>query len=111
MTAPHASSPVTRRRLLALSAAAGANLVLAPVLAQSRNPRVDEVIAAVPAVDLHSHAGGRLVNLRNASPFNVAERMKRGRFSVVTMAAVADRAVIGMTGGRIMAQREPRAGE
>ena len=45
---------------------------------------LDDVLA-VPAVDLHSHAGGRLVS--NKAQYNVAERIVQGRFGTVTMAA------------------------
>jgi membrane dipeptidase len=108
------SSPEARRRFLRIAGGAGvalASLGAMPRSLAQADPRVAEVLAGVTAVDLHSHAGGRIVNTRTASPFNVAERMKRGRFGVVSMAVVADRSVISSTGGRIAAFRQPRPGE
>ncbi|MCD6074409.1 MAG: rane dipeptidase family protein [Rhodospirillales bacterium] len=71
---------------------------------------LDDVLA-VPSVDLHSHAGGRLVS--NKPRYDVAERMVRGRFGTVTMAAIADQSVIRQSspGGPIKAYREPKPGE
>jgi membrane dipeptidase len=70
---------------------------------------LDDVLA-VPSVDLHSHAGGWLPN---RTRYDVAERVVRGRFGTVTMAAIADATVIRQSspGGPIKAFREPKPGE
>jgi len=108
-------SPGGRRRFFRIAGGAGVALsslgAISRSSGQAADPRVAEVMASATAVDLHSHAGGRIVNTRSASPFNVADRMKRGRFGIVTMAVVADRSVISSTGGRIAAFRQPRPGE
>lgn len=69
---------------------------------------VDDVLAT-PSVDLHSHAGGRLV--AGKPVYDVANRMERGRFGIVTMAAISDSAVIRNQGGAIKAVRVPAQGE
>ena len=108
------ATSVTRRRLLQLAGSVGFALTsgraVARSLAQTADPRVAEVIAAVTSVDLHSHAGGRLVG-GGPGPFNVAERMKRGHFGVVTMAAIADRPLLRRNGVRLFASRQPQPGE
>lgn len=71
---------------------------------------VDDVLA-IPAIDLHSHAGGAIIS--NKTRYNVAERMIQGRFGTVTISAVADLAVIRQQerGGPVKAVRDPRPGE
>ncbi len=95
----------TRRRLLA-GLAAGAAVTLSARYAKA-GP-VDDVLAT-PSVDLHSHAGGRLVS--GKSVYDVANRMVQGGFGIVTIAAIADSAVIGNQGGAIKAVRAPAPGE
>jgi len=109
------ATPASRRQFLRLAggagfAATGAS-AMARSLAQAADPRVAEVIAAVTSVDLHSHAGGRLSGSNGPAPFNVAERMKRGHFGVVTMAAIADRPLLRRNGVRVSAIRQPQPGE
>ena len=102
----------SRRRFLQLAGGASVAMTSLRALAQGADPRVAEVIAAVSAVDLHSHAGGRVTGSSNGpAPFNVADRMKRGHFGVVTLAAIADRPLLRRTGDRIYAARAPQAGE
>jgi membrane dipeptidase len=95
----------TRRDVL-LGLLAGSTLLARPGWAAP----LDDVLA-IPAVDLHSHAGGRLVS--NKTQYNVAERIVRGRFGTVTMAAIADQTVIKQAspGGPIKAYRTPAPGE
>ena len=95
----------TRRDVL-LGLIAGSALIARPSWAAP----LDDVLA-VPAVDLHSHAGGRLVS--NKAQYNVAERIVQGRFGTVTMAAIADLTVIRQAspGGPVKAYRTPAPGE
>ncbi len=96
---------LTRRDLLS-GLVAGSALLARPSWAAP----LDDVLMT-PAVDLHSHAGGRLVS--NKAHYNVAERMVRGRFGTVTMAAIADVTVIRQAspGGPVKAYRTPQPGE
>lgn len=96
------------RRALVLGALAGSASVLVPRFLSAAP--LDDVLAT-PSVDLHSHAGGRLVS--NKTRYDVAERMLRGHFGVVTMAAIADLTVIRAQGpgGAVKAVRNPAPGE
>lgn len=71
--------------------------------------RVGEVLKSAPAIDLHSHDGGLLS--RSSRPRNVAQRMKEGRFAVVTMTAIADGPLIQKINGRPAIFRKPAPGE
>lgn len=100
----------------AMAASVSAWLGGAPAWAEgpALDARVGEVIGQSFAVDIHSHAGGRIRNMTpgaNASEFNVAERMKAGRFGVATIAVVSDGPVIRRFGNRIAAFRDPGADE
>ncbi len=112
----------SRRSVLGgLAAMTGAMLfggISTQVLAQSESPtnapamdvRVGQVLSHSYAVDLHTHAGGIVSSPRNQR-FDLAEQMTRGRFGMVTMSIIADLPVIGRSGGRPMALRDPGEGE
>jgi membrane dipeptidase len=92
---------LTRRRFLA---AVGSTAALSSAGAAALAGPVDDVLA-VPAVDLHSHAG-------STKSFDLARRMIDGRFGAVTLAAIADYPLIQKTStGARRASRQPQKGE
>ena len=115
-----AAAPVTRRGLIAASAAlALATNVRSASASTSGSTNVAQVavsqsaralVATSLTVDIHSHAG-RITN-PNAALGGVAEPMRDGGMSVACLAMVADRPVTRiLSDGRIAAFRSPSAGE
>ena len=64
------------------------------------------------AVDLHSHAGN-LIQLSFGRGFSsaVADPMRQGGVSVISLAVVSDSPIIKLTGGRLRPGRNPHPGE
>jgi membrane dipeptidase len=116
--AGHAVVPVTRRALMAASAAVAlfartglspANAANTETIAQA-TPPARALVAGNLTIDIHSHAG-RITN-PNAPLERVAEPMRDGGMSVICLAMVADRPVTRvMSDGRISATRTPNEGE
>jgi membrane dipeptidase len=79
--------------------------------AEDIDPRAAEIMAKTVAVDLHSHAGGRIRNMlpsrMTAHEYNVGEKMREGRFGVSSFAVIADNPVLKRSGWRVSASREP----
>lgn len=91
---------VTRRRLMAASP-----LFCLPVPAMAQ--ATDGM-----AVDLHSHAGNLLqMSFGRGSFAPVAEPMRQGGMSVISLAVVSDSPIIKLTDGRLRPSRDPRPGE
>lgn len=64
------------------------------------------------AVDLHSHAGNLLeLSFGHGSPTPVANPMRQGGVSVISLAVVSDSPVIKRTTGRLRPSRDPAPGE
>jgi membrane dipeptidase len=113
-------APVTRRELMAASAAlalgahvrpASAGVTASTTIAQATvSQSARALVASTVTVDIHSHAG-RIIN-PNAALGGVAEPMRDGGMSVVCLAMVADRPVTRvLSDGRIAAFRSPSPGE
>jgi len=115
-----AATPVTRRELMAASAALALSVHARPASASPSGPTTVAQATVSPAtralvadtltVDIHSHAG-RIIN-PNAPLGGVVEPMRTGGMSVICLAMVADRPVTRTSSdGRIAAFRTPAAGE
>ncbi len=64
------------------------------------------------AVDLHSHAGNLLqTSFGRGASSPVAEPMRQGGMSVISLAVVSDSPIIKLTDGRLRPSRDPRPGE
>ena len=64
------------------------------------------------AVDLHSHAGNLIqMSFGRGSYAPVAEPMRQGGMSVISLAVVSDSPVVKLTDGRLRPSRDPRPGE
>lgn len=64
------------------------------------------------AVDLHSHAGNLTqMSYGRGSSAPVAEPMRQGGVSVISLAVVSDSPIIKLTDGRLRPSRDPRPGE
>jgi membrane dipeptidase len=64
------------------------------------------------AVDLHSHAGNLTqMSYGRGSYAPVAEPMRQGGMSVISLAVVSDSPIIKLTDGRLRPSRDPRPGE
>lgn len=91
---------VTRRALLASSP-----LFCLPVPAMAQ--ATDGM-----AADLHSHAGNLLqLSFGRGASAPVAEPMRQGGMSVISLAVVSDSPIIKLTDGRLRPSRDPRPGE
>ena len=112
--------PVSRRELMAASAALALGVHVRPASAGASEPvtvaqasvsqPARALVASTITVDIHSHAG-RIIN-PNSALGGVAEPMRDGGMSVVCLAMVADRPVTRvMSDGRIAAFRSPGSGE
>ncbi len=103
---------VTRRGLLA----AGPLMCLAaPEGSAAAEPtRVQAVIAAGSAVDIHSHAGGiaNALRIRAGSGYSaITAPMRRGGMAAICLAMVSDSPTHHVVDGRIRPYRTPDAGE
>ena len=64
------------------------------------------------AVDVHSHAGNVLpLSFGRGASAAVAEPMRQGGMSVISLAVVSDSPIIKLTDGRLRPSRDPRPGE
>lgn len=91
---------VTRRALMAASP-----LFCLPVPAMAQ-------AADGMAVDLHSHAGNLIpMSFGRGSFAAVAEPMRQGGVSVISLAVVSDSPIVKLTDGRLRPSRDPRPGE
>lgn len=64
------------------------------------------------AVDLHSHAGNLTRMSYGRGGFSaVADPMRQGGVSVISLAVVSDSPIIQLTGGRLRPSRDPHPGE
>lgn len=91
---------VTRRRLIAVSP-----LFCLPVPAMAQ-------AADGMAVDIHSHAGNLLpMSFGRGGYSAVADPMRQGGVSAISLAVVSDSPIIQLTGGRLRPGRDPRPGE
>jgi membrane dipeptidase len=74
------------------------------------DPRVGGVLDGAISVDMHSHAAG--AGVARAPRFDLADHMRRGRLSAVSLCHSADGPVIRRPpNGRLQQYREPAAGE
>jgi len=74
------------------------------------DPRVPGVLAGAISVDMHSHAAG--AGFARVPKFDLADHMRRGRMSAVSLCHSADGPVIRRpSGSRIRQYRDPEPGE
>jgi len=74
------------------------------------DPRVPGVLAGATSVDMHSHAAG--AGFARVPKFDLADHMRRGRMSAVSLCHSADGPVIRRPpGSRIRQYRDPEPGE
>ena len=74
------------------------------------DPRVPGVLAGAISVDMHSHAAG--AGFARVPKFDLADHMRRGRMSAVSLCHSADGPVIRRPpGSRIRQYRDPEPGE
>lgn len=91
---------VTRRTLIAASP-----LFCLPVSAMAQ-------ATEGMAVDVHSHAGNLVqLSFGRGSAAAIAEPMRQGGMSVISLAVVSDSPIIKLTDGRLRPNRDPRPGE
>jgi len=72
------------------------------------------VLAAAPAVDMHSHAGhiASLKRITSGGVFSaIAKPMREGRMAAICLATVSDSPTHHVVGGRIRPFRDPGVGE